>query len=147
VRTLYDVLQAGGSFDAALATRKHEPDAPHYTPRISAMLNTQKRPGSLTLSILKANVVNPDDTDRFTYRPASLPPGLGMGLTTYLGDGNPLPSFRGDPLLLPCPGRVEDVLEAYWRALHPDNRVALAVKHIPEDGGQSQIIVRNRFAS
>jgi hypothetical protein len=147
VCTLYNALLAGESFDAALATREHEPDAPHYTPRISAMLEMQKRPASLTLSMLKANVANPDETDRFTYRPALLPAGLGVGLTTYLGDGNPLPSFSGDPLLLPCLGPVEEVLEAYWEALHPDNRVAIAVKHIPGDGSKSQIVIRNRFAA
>jgi hypothetical protein len=144
VRTLYDALLAGGSFAAALATREHEPDAPHYTPRISAMLDMQKRPASLILSILKANAANPEATDRFTYRPALLPAGLGVGLTTYFGDGNPLPSFRGDPLLLPCLGSVEEVLQAYWEALNPDNRVAIAVKHIPGDGSKSQIVIRNR---
>jgi hypothetical protein len=147
VRTLHDALLAEESFDTALATREHEPDAPHYTPRISAMLEMQKRPASLTLSILKANVVNPHDTDRFTYRPALLPAGLGVGLTTYLGDGNPLPSFSGDPLLLPCLGPVEEVLEAYWEALNPDNRVAIAVKHISEDCSKSQMVIRNRFAA
>ena len=70
VRTLSDALQAGSSFDAALATRAHEPDAPHYTPRISAMLDVRHPPGRLTLSLLKANVANPEKTDRITYRPA-----------------------------------------------------------------------------
>ena len=144
-RTLYETLQAGGTFDDALATREREPDAPNYTPRISAMLNLQDQPGRLALNILKANPANPELTDRFTYRPAPPSPGLGLGLTTYLGDGNPLPSFQGDPLLLPCQGSAEAVLDSYWNALDTQNRISLAVKRIPADGGPGEILIRNRF--
>ena len=70
--------------------------------------------------------------------------GLGVGLSTYRGDGNPLPSFTGDPLLLPCAGNPEDLLDTYWEALDAHNRVALAVKHIPAQGGVGTIIVRNQ---
>lgn len=143
-RTLYDMLQAGATFDAALATREREPDAPHYTPRISAML--ELRPSSaVTLSILKANPVNPEHTDRFTYRPAAPAAGFGVGLTTYRGDGNPLPSFSGDPLLLPLAGSAEAVLDAYWNALNAEHLVALAVKHITTRA--SRLIVRNRYTA
>jgi IMP cyclohydrolase len=143
-RTIYDTLQAGETFDSALATREREPDAPHYTPRISAMLELQPYPGQLTLSILKANPADPALTDRFTYHPATPPPGFGLGLTTYRGDGNPLPSFSGDPLLLPLVGNAESVLDTYWNALNADNRVSIVVKQIAQDSS-SRIIVRNRF--
>jgi IMP cyclohydrolase len=146
VRALHAALQSGENFDAALATWGHEPDAPHYTPRISALLDLQHPPGSLTLSVLKANAATSDATDRWTYRPALPPAGLGVGLTTYRGDGNPLPSFSGEPLLLPCPGRANAVLEMYWEALDVNNRLAIAVKHIPADGSASTIITHNRFA-
>jgi len=146
-RTLYETLQAGGTFDDALATREREPDAPNYTPRISAMLNLQSESPILALNILKANPANPDLTDRFTFWPASPPPGLGLCLTTYVGDGSPLPSFHGDPLLLPCTGSAEAVLNAYWDALDDQNRISLAVKRIPTDGSPSQIIVQNRFGN
>lgn len=144
-RTLYNKLQEGGTFDEALAKREREPDAPNYTPRISAMLTLRNRPGTLTLSILKANRANPDLTDRYTYRPATPPPGYGYGLTTYQGDGDPLPSFSGDPLFLPCQGSAEEVLESYWNALNTENRIAIAVKQIPLDGGESSVIIRNQF--
>ena len=71
----------------------------------------------VTLSLLKANPIDPAYTDRYTYRPAVPAQGLGVGLTTYRGDGNPLPSFTGDPLLLPCAGHPEDLLDTYWEAL------------------------------
>jgi IMP cyclohydrolase len=141
-RTLYETLSTGGTFDAALAQWQHEPDAPNYTPRISAMLVLAQQ--QVTLSILKANAVDPAYTDRYTYRPAVPAQGLGIGLTTYRGDGNPLPSFTGDPLLLPCAGSPEDLLDMYWEALDAHNRVALAVKYIPAQGGTGTIIVRNQ---
>ncbi len=145
-RTIYEALQAGSSFDAALSTREREPDAPNYTPRISAMLDLQHPPGQLTMSILKANVSDPSQTDRTTYRPAPPPPGFGMCLTTYDGDGSPLPSFSQDPLLLPCEGDSHALLDTYWDALNADNRIALAVKYIPADGSASELVVRNRYA-
>jgi hypothetical protein len=144
-RTIYEALRVGGTFDGALATREREPDPPNYTPRISAMLDLRFQRAQLSLSLLKANPVDPDQTDRYTYRPAPPPPGLGFGLTTYMGDGSPLPSFVGDPLLLPLDGTAEDVLSAYWDALDSGNRVALAVKRIPGSGEASEILVCNRF--
>ena len=144
-RALFDGLQVGETFDSVLAQWDREPDAPNYTPRISAMLDLRGEPGALTLSLLKANPANPDLTDRFTFRPAPPPPGLGVGLTTYQGDGNPLPAFCGDPLLLPCSGSANDLLDVYWDALDAENRIALAVKWIPLRGGPSEIILRNRY--
>ncbi len=142
-RTMYETLSTGGTFEEALAQWAQEPDAPHYTPRISAMLRLAQQ--HVTLSILKANPVEPAFTDRYTYRPAVPAQGLGVALTTYRGDGNPLPSFTGEPLLLPCAGSPEDLLDMYWEALDTNNRVALAVKHIPAQGGVGTIIVRNRY--
>lgn len=142
-RALADTLQAGGSFEAALASWQHEPDAPHYTPRISAMLRLDEP--EVTLSLLKANPIDPHYTDRATYRVAIPAPGLGVGLTTYRGDGQPLPSFTGEPLLLPCDGSPEELLRTYWEALDAENRVALAVKHIPVSGGASRLLVHNRY--
>ncbi|MBA2679042.1 MAG: inosine monophosphate cyclohydrolase, partial [Ktedonobacteraceae bacterium] len=89
---------------------------------------------------------NPALTDRFIYYPASPPRGYGFGLTTYRGDGNPLPGFSGDPLFLPCTGRAEDVLNAYWGALNTENRVSIAVKQIALQDGACSVLVRNRFA-
>ena len=141
-RTLANAIRTGGRFDEALCTREREPDAPNYTPRISGMLRLLDQKCPLTLSILKANAANPDLTDRFTFRPAPPPPGFGYGLTTYMGDGDPLPSFAGDPLLLPCPGDAEKLLDQYWQALDKENRVALAVKWIADM--KSRLLVRNR---
>ncbi|MBA2679250.1 MAG: inosine monophosphate cyclohydrolase [Ktedonobacteraceae bacterium] len=142
-RSIYDELRTGGKFETALAKREHEPDAPHYTPRISGMLDFRSQEPAIALSILKANPLDPQRTDRFTYRPASPSAGFGVGLTTYNGDGSPLPSFQGDPLLLPLKGDSEEVLHTYWEALNAENRIALAVKQVPFHGGVSELKVLN----
>jgi len=141
-RTIAEALQASSSFDSALQTREREPDAPNFTPRISGMLVPENAVAPITLSMLKANSANPALTDRFTYRPAPPPPGLGYGLTTYMGDGRPLPSFVGDPLLLPCHGNAETLLRTYWDALDGANRVALAVKIVKD--GRSRLLTINQ---
>ncbi len=142
-RSIYDELRTGDTFETALAKREHEPDAPHYTPRISGMLDFRSQEPTIALSILKANPLDPQRTDRFTYRPALPSAGFGIGLTTYNGDGSPLPSFQGDPLLLPLQGDSEEVLHTYWEALNAENRIALAVKQVPLHGGVSKLKILN----
>jgi len=142
-RTVYDALLGGGTFEAALATREREPDAPNYTPRISGMLDLNGSP-AVTLSVLRANPADPTLTDRLTYRPDPPPPGLGLCLTTYMGDGTPLPAFSSDPLLMPLEGGAEEVMGTYWDALDEENRVAIALKSVTRDGG-SELMVINRF--
>ena len=144
-RTMVESLQSGGSIETALATREREPDAPNFTPRISGMLRVGKNGVSTVLNILKASPLDPAQTDRYFYYPAMPKTGFGFGLTTYSGDGNPLPSFTGDPLLLPCTGTAEQILETYWNALNTDNRISLAVKEISIREGKSRICVQNRF--
>ena len=143
-RTLQRALEQGGSFEEALATREREPDAPNFTPRISGMIDLRREAPVFALSVLKASRADPAHTDRHTFWPAPPPRGLGLGLTTYLGDGAPLPSFEGEPLWLPLTGPPEAVLERYWEALDPENRVSLAVKRIPLRGGAGRLLIRNR---
>lgn len=144
-RTMYETIKNGSTIEAALATREREPDAPNYTPRISGMIQTKGPDATMALSILKANPLDPAQTDRYYYYPSLPKVGFGFGLTTYRGDGDPLPSFSGEPLLLPCTGTAEDVLKKYWNALNAENRVSLAVKEISTGHGQSKIYIRNRF--
>jgi hypothetical protein len=144
-RTIRDEIAAGGSFESALQKREREPDAPNYTPRISGLIDLREGEAAFALSLLKANPADPARTDRTTFRPAPPPPGLGLALTTYQGDGDPLPSFRGEPLWLPLEGDPEELADRYWGALDADNRVALAVKRIPAGGAAAEIFLRNRF--
>jgi IMP cyclohydrolase len=144
-RTIVETMQRGGTFEEALTTREREPDAPNFTSRISGLVDLRGSTPGFALSILKANPFDPTLTDRFTYRPALPAAAFGVGLTTYQRDGQPLPAFSGEPLVLPCAGTAAEVLDVYWQALHPENRIALAVKVIPTQGGVSTILVRNRF--
>jgi hypothetical protein len=143
-RTIYEALARGGSFEAALATREREPDAPNFTPRISGLIDLRGAEPAFALSLLKANRADPERTDRTTFRPAPPPPGFGLGLTTYQGDGAPLPPFEGEPLWLPLNGPPEALLARYWDALDRENRVSLALKRIPLGGGPGSLWVRNR---
>jgi IMP cyclohydrolase len=143
-RTIYNSIQNGGSFEDALMTRDREPDSPNFTPRISGLLDLRSSRPLVTLSILKANIVDSEFSDRFFFRPSFTQNGFGYCLTTYAADGNPLPSFCGDPLLLPCSGTPEEILDTYWSALNEENRVSLAVKTISVKENRSSIIVRNR---
>ena len=149
-RTIHEALTSGGRFGEALGTREREDDAPNFTPRIAGLLDLRGRvhgvEPQVSLAILRANDADAGRTDRTVFRPAPPPPGLGYGLTTYAGDGNPLPPFRGDPLWLPLAGDVEAILDGYWSALDGDNRIALAAKVIDADGGGSQIRLRGSGA-
>ena len=144
-RTIFDAFQQGGSFEEALASREREPDAPNFTPRISGLLDLRSSEPTIALSLLKANPFDPALTDRVTFRPALPPAGYGIGLTTYMGNGSPLPAYTGDPLPLPCSGTPDEILEQYWNALDPENRISLAVKWLPPDARESRITLINRF--
>lgn len=146
-RTLKDGLQRGLSFEQALREREREPDSPNYTPRISGLFDLRGGSPELYLSLLKGDRFDPAQTARTTYQLALPPRGLGLGLTTYMGDGTPLPSYRGEPLCLPCEGSAEQVLARYFEALDPDNRIAVAVKHVDPTGRCLGLHVRNRYGS
>ncbi|MEY4543930.1 MAG: hypothetical protein RL685_125 [Pseudomonadota bacterium] len=145
-RTIADALASGGSFESALRTRAHEPDAPNYTPRISGLLDLSGGQPRTVLSILRANPLQSHAlSDRSFFELAEPPAGIGRGITTYAGDGNPLPSFSGEPLVLPLEGRGSDILERYWSALDADNRISLAVKTVGADGRCLELLVKNRL--
>lgn len=144
-RTIVDAIEAGGSFESALGTRAHEPDAPHYTPRISGLLDFRQGEPRVSLAILRANPGDPARTDRTFFYVAEPAVGTGRGITTYAGDGNPLPGFIGEPLLLPCEGSAADILERYWSGLDSDNRIAVAVKTVRADGSCRELLVENRY--
>jgi hypothetical protein len=110
------------------------------------MIDLRAGEPAFALSLLKANRADPARTDRATFRPAPPPPGFGLGLTTYRGDGSPLPSFEGEPLWLPLGGAPDALLGRYWEALEPANRVAIALKWIPLRGGAATLRVVNRHS-
>ncbi|MGI6696963.1 MAG: IMP cyclohydrolase [Christensenellales bacterium] len=123
--TICEALSQGGSFESALRKRTFEPDAPNFTPRISGLMNINN--GDFKLSILRASDARGSACDRLFYEYAALP-GLGRFIHTYQADGNPLPSFYGEPAQIDIPDDVDAFGEAIWQALHPDNKIALYLR-------------------
>ena len=115
--TIRDFLAKGRSFRDALMTRTFEPDGPLYTPRISGIV---RQGGRFELSILKSGDGDPDYHHRFFYTYDDVPVGSGCFISTYQCDGNPPPSFAGEPIAVTLPEPDE-----VWAALNPDNKVSL----------------------
>ncbi|MBI1833502.1 MAG: inosine monophosphate cyclohydrolase [Candidatus Andersenbacteria bacterium] len=124
----------------ALRNRVYEPD-PSFTPRITAVSSSRR--SSVKMSILRKSVFD-DSCDRLTYE-LTPSPGFGYCITTYAGDGNPLPSFCGDPLIMPLRGGSRDILDTYWQALNEENRVSLAVKLVDRENDSSHIYIINKY--
>ncbi len=138
------VIKAGRDFRGALWGLDYEPDPPHNTPRISGVLEAGKEGAEAWLGIAKANPAN-GSTLRFSYDYEELSPGVGWGITTYAGTGNVLPSFSGEPWVLPLEGEDKAIAERYWAALNAENKVSLAVKRINQDGS-TRVTILNRYA-
>lgn len=139
------LVKANRDFRNALWGMDYEPDPPHNTPRIVGVLEAGREGAGAWLGIAKANPGN-GSSMRFAYDYEELTPGLGWGITTYQGSGEPLPSFSGEPWALPLVGDETAIAETYWSALHPGNRVALAVKRIEADGS-ARIVLKNRYGA
>ncbi len=145
--TVLQALRAGKDYRAALRTRVHEPDPPHHTPRIAGGLRTPE--GDAWLAIVKADPASagpagpPARSLRAYYEFEALAPGTGWCLTTYAGDGEPLPSFQGEPLALPLQGAPETLLAAFWQRLDAQYRVALALKVIDVASGRASLRIVN----
>ncbi len=143
--TVYNGLREGLSFEDALMTREFEPDAPNYTPRISGILyySFKKKTFSYTESILKSGNGDPSVCLRqfFRYQPRA---GVGHFIHTYRCDGNPIPSFSGEPEEVALPDTGAALAEMVWGSLNPDNKVSLYVREIPLDGGQPLETVINK---
>jgi len=144
--TVYQTLTHGGTFEQALATRNHEPDAPNFTPRISGLFDLRSGKPIAKLSIIKASPFGPQTSIRAYYQIDAFTPGFGHCITTYQGDGNPLPPFEGEPYLLPLAGDADAIADGFWQALNQENRVSLAVKTIAPLSGTSRTILRNKHA-
>lgn len=143
--TVYRSLQQGFSFDSALLSRDHEPDGPNFTPRITGMIQLGGPRPYFSYSILKSTKEMTDFSDRNFFYKEVIPTGVGYMLTTYEGDGNPLPSFEGEPVAMPLSGSEENIMDKYWEALDTDNKISLALRSIDPKTGESQVIVKNRY--
>ena len=140
--TLADAFRAGTGFVRALRTRTFEPDGPNYTPRISGMVRPD---GSYRLSILKSAEGDPASCQRFFFEYDAPLPGQGHFISTYDGDGNPLPSFTGEPrpVSLAAPSAAALSREV-WESLDGDNKVSLYVSYLDLETGARESVITNK---
>lgn len=144
--TIYEGMDRQLTFEQTLRSREFEPDAPNYTPRISAIMHVEGGTYNYAMSILKSNNGNPASCNRFTFAYNDCPPGEGHFISTYLHDGNPLPSFEGEPKLVAIPDDMDAFADLLWESLNEDNKVSLFVRYIDIASGeyQSKIINKNQ---
>ena len=137
--TVREYLMKGSDFESALRTRRFEPDGPNWTPRISGITNLKT--GDYKLSILKSADPEGSACLRQTFEYAPLP-GLGHFLHTYVCDGNPIPSFQGEPERVDTLDDIEAYTELLWNNLNADNKISLYVRYTAlADGSLEQRIV------
>ena len=137
--TVCDYLRRGADFESALRTRSFEPDGPNWTPRISGMI--QLKTGEYKLSILKSADAAGSACLRQTFEYAPLP-GLGHFLHTYVCDGDPIPSFRGEPERVETLDDIDAYTDLLWKNLNADNKISLYVRYTAhKDGTVEQRIV------
>lgn len=144
--TIYELLQQNKTFEQALLTREFEPDAPNYTPRISGLLTVENGTFHYALSILKSNQGDPSDCNRYTFTYQGVKPGEGRFIHTYQGDGNPLPSFEGEPKVVAIPNDIDAFTQMLWEHLNEDNKVSLFVRYIDIENEtyETRIVNKNK---
>ena len=139
--TVYEALLAGKTFEDALRTREFEPDAPNFTPRISGMVSYAEGDFTYKLSILKSANGDGSVCNRFfyDYTPRA---GIGHFIHTYKCDGNPIPSFYGEPEEVSLPNTAEELRDLVWENLNADNKVSLFIRTVEfSSGGCREYIV------
>lgn len=144
--TIYEGFTDGKSFEEALATREFEPDGPNYTPRISGVMEIDRGSFSYKMSILKSADGDPSCCNRYTFSYDNPPAGEGRFIHTYQNDGDPLPSFEGEPERILIGGEDIDSFAGHiWESLDRENKVSLFVRYIEIETGkyESRIINKN----
>lgn len=142
--TLYELMGKGLTFEQALKTRTFEPDAPNYTPRISAVLCVEDGRYSYSLSILKSADGNPASCRRYTFDYENPVNGQGHFIHTYRCDGKRLPSFYGEPKEIEIRDDIDSFASLIWNALNCDNKVSLFVRYIDIATGEYETRIVNK---
>ena len=141
--TVYEGLKKGESFEKALESRCFEPDGPNFTPRISGMLTFENGDLSYKMSILKS--IDPEGSDCARYA-FSYPSKAGLGhfIHTYVRDGDPIPTFVGEPERVAIPDDIGEFTDSLWNALDSDNKISLYVKYIDLADGSAETRLINK---
>ena len=145
---IYEGLDKQFTFEQALRSREFEPDAPNYTPRISGVMHVEKNRFNYAMSILKSDQGDPSSCLRYTFAYENPKAGEGRFISTYMGDGNPLPSFEGEPRALELDAAFTENIDVFtervWKALNEDNKVSLFVRFIDIASGNYETRIVNK---
>ena len=141
--TIYDFVAKGEDMRAALRTREFEPDAPNLTPRISGMLSFAEGDFSYEMSILKSADAEGTACNRYFYEYKSLS-GLGHFIHTYVTDGNPIPTFQGEPERVYIPNDIDTFTDSIWTNLNENNKISLYVRYIDLATGKEEARLINK---
>ena len=144
--TIYEGMDKQMTFEQSLRSREFEPDGPNYTPRISGIMHLENGTYNYAMSILKSNNGNPDACNRYTFAYENPVAGEGHFIHTYKCDGNPLPSFEGEPKLVAIPDDMDTFADTLWNSLNADNKVSLFVRYIDIENGtyETKIVNKNQ---
>ena len=142
--TIYEGMDKQLTFEQTLRSREFEPDAPNYTPRISGILHIENGHYNYALSILKSNQGDPDSCHRFTFAYENPKAGEGHFIHTYVGDGNPLLSFEGEPTWVSISGGIDSFTDLVWNSLNAENKVSLFVRFIDIATGRYETRIVNK---
>ena len=144
--TIYEGMDKQLTFEQSLRSREFEPDGPNYTPRISGVMHTENGNFNYAMSILKSNNGNPDSCNRYTFAYENPVAGEAHFIHTYMHDGNPLPSFEGEPKLVAAMDNMEEFADLLWNSLNEENKVSLFVRYIDIETGnyETKIVNKNK---
>ena len=144
--TIYEGMDKQLTFEQSLRSREFEPDGPNYTPRISGVMHIENGTFNYAMSILKSNNGNPESCNRYIFAYENPAAGEGHFIHTYKCDGNPLPSFEGEPKLIAIPDDMDAFADSLWNSLNADNKVSLFVRYIDIATGtyETKIINKNQ---
>ena len=135
--TIYDGIKNGKGFSEALSSREFEPDSPNFTPRISGMISFYNNNCSYEMSILKSADEGGSACNRYTFSYPSIA-GLGHFLHTYMCDGNPIPTFCGEPERVAMCDSIDEFTDILWNALDADNKISLYVRYTDLETGEEE---------
>ena len=142
--TIYELMDKQQTFEQALRTREFEDDAPNYTPRISGIMHIEDDTYNYAMSILKSADGNSKSCERFTYSYTNPLNGEGRFIHTYMGDGDPLPSFEGEPKKISIPNDIKEFSDSLWESLNEDNKVSLFVRFIDLKTKKYETVIINK---
>ena len=144
--TIYAGMDRQLTFEQALRSREFEPDGPNFTPRISGIQHIENGKFNYALSILKSSDGNPQSCHRYTFAYENPLAGEGHFIHTYMHDGDPLPSFEGEPKRVEIPDSLDALTALLWDNLNPDNKVSLFVRMIDLASGETETRIVNKHA-